>query len=511
MAAIRTKTVSLNETFCCTSFEHQCESEATLPEYLPDISSIIRVDARPLLLSHTVKNGRAELTGRVDCILLYSPGQGAMQSYCTRVPFTAEVPDCEFPEGARCFGQVRMNTVLCRPLSGRKVSLKCAVLLTVQGEKTTECNLVDADAAKEAGLETLTETAFAARSLGQVTEEFSIEEMLELPEDSPRMARILKCDTDAGVQELRAGAGRVVVGGELSVHCLYLSNVDTGETGQHKAAVPFNRVIELPGLLAEDVVAVDLTVSDSACGILEDAAGEERILSCKVGITACVRVWRNQELVIVRDCYAGQEQAEVQMVRRPVETVLSSSACKLEISDSFLPGESVTAVHAAEAFADVRDCVAEGGQLRVRGDLLVSFLVTGLDGQVSGIDHIFPFDAACLPAGEGIQPGSCSALCRLTGFSYQMAAGGAVFVSAQLECSLLAKSRSQLTALGQVILTPMETKPTGHCLTLYYPEEGEPLWEIGKRYLAPLDVIRRTNGIEGDAVPAGMKMLMIER
>lgn len=52
MAAINTQTVLYNESFYDSTFEHPCESETTLPEYLPDVASIVRVDARPVLLRH---------------------------------------------------------------------------------------------------------------------------------------------------------------------------------------------------------------------------------------------------------------------------------------------------------------------------------------------------------------------------------------------------------------------------------------------------------------------------
>ena len=54
MAAINTQTVLYNESFYDSTFEHPCESETTLPEYLPDVASIVRVDARPVLLDTAV-------------------------------------------------------------------------------------------------------------------------------------------------------------------------------------------------------------------------------------------------------------------------------------------------------------------------------------------------------------------------------------------------------------------------------------------------------------------------
>lgn len=101
--------------------------------------------------------------------------------------------------------------------------------------------------------------------------------------------------------------------------------------------------------------------------------------------------------------------------------------------------------------------------------------------------------------------------CRLTEFSYQMSSDGVVFVDAKLGCSILARLQRSIRAAQAVDLSPSQTPGQGKCLTLYYPSEGEALWDIGKRYATPVREIRQANSLEGDTVPKGVKMLLIPR
>ena len=511
MAAINTQTVLYNESFYDSTFEHPCESETTLPEYLPDVASIVRVDARPVLLDTAYRNGRVEIDGRVECIILYLPNEGTLQSFFTRIPFEATVSEEEFGPDMRFYAHVRMDSVRCRPLSGRKLSVRCTVSITLQGEKTREMPLVSTPDIEAQKLELLEQSQKAACYVESSREQFSLEEMLELPSDSPRMERILKCDVNAYPLEIRVNTGKVVVGGELSVSCLYMSNVDTGATDQFSAKVPFNRVIEMPEVREGDVVCVGFVILESACGIMEDASGEERILSCKVGVQNNAVAYRNQDVTTVLDVYGKNQTVSVKEGEFDVELAQCLQCCDISVSDSFRPHEQIASLYSSEAFADVRELEYEEGVLHLRGDLLVSFLVGLQDGETLGLDHLFPFDVVCDQVAPGYEDGVFLGDCRLTELSYQMSSDGVVFVDAKLGCSILARLQRSIRAAQAVDLSPSQTPGQGKCLTLYYPSEGEALWDIGKRYATPVREIRQANSLEGDTVPKGVKMLLIPR
>lgn len=512
MAAINTQTVLYNESFYDSTFEHPCESETTLPEYLPDVASIVRVDARPVLLDTSYRNGRVEIDGRVECIILYLPNEGTLQSFYTRIPFEATVADESFHPDMRFYAHVRMDSVRCRPLSGRKLSVRCTVSITLQGERSREMALVSLPDVEAQKLELLEQHQKVACWIEGVKEQFSLEEMLELPSDSPRMERILKCDITAYPLETRVGTGKVVVGGELSVSCLYMSNVDTGATDQFSAKVPFNRVIEMPNVREDDVVCVGFVIVESACGIMEDASGDERILSCKVGVQLEAVAYRNQDVATVLDLYGKNKSIQAKDGSFDVEVAQCLHCANFSISDSFRPREQIATLYSSEAFADVRSMEYEDGKLHLRGDLLVSFLVGLQDGETLGLDHLFPFDVTCDEVDAGYDGGVFLGECRLEEFSYQMSSDGVVFVDAKLGCSIMARLQRSITAVQSVEIS--ESPSTGNgckCLTLYYPVEGEALWEIGKRYTTPVQEIRQANNLEGEVIPKGVKMLLIPR
>ncbi len=510
MADIHTEPVLFNETFYDQSFSHHCEGEVLLPEYLPDVSSIVRIDARPILLEAVCKKGEIELEGRVECIVLYLTAEGTIQSFYTRIPFDVSVEDERITAQSRVLAHLQMESVQCRPLSGRKLSIRCAVAFSLQAERTQERQLVSKAALAEKGCEVRVGREEVARFLEAAEEDFTLEEMLELPSDRSRMERILKCDIHADPTEKRVASGRVIVEGKLSVSCLYLSNVDTGETDQFTTNVSFQKVLELPQLKEGDLVCVEFLVLENACGILEDTAGEERILSCKVKVRIKASAYRNQLLEVVLDAYAKDNELTLQGRELQAEVVRCSACTGFSLRESFRPKEAIARIYSAEGYADLQEFVVENRRLHLHGELLVSFLVLLEEGETVGLDQIFAFNIPCEEI-EVFKEGKFFGDCGLESFSYQMRADGSIEVETKLCCQVFGKLCHSFAAVEGMEYSPSSAKEQGKCLTLYYPSGGESLWEIGKRYAAPVESIRMANKIEGDSVPEGVAMLLIPR
>ncbi|NLT57913.1 MAG: DUF3794 domain-containing protein, partial [Clostridiales bacterium] len=386
MASITTDQVRFNNTFLDESFEHACEIESQLPEYLPDIKQVVRVDARPLITEVKADNGILEAKGRVDIIVLYMPEEGSLQSHHCRIPFSTGLSGKTCPDNARYTGKVRMDSVTCRPLSGRKVELRCVVDMTLQGENAEVAEIVAPTANEIQQLECLNQERIVALCIDRVRDEFSVEEMIELPENSPRMERIVKCDVDAFIGDRRVTGGKAILSGELCVNCLYICDIDSGNMEQFATEIPFNRVVEVNGLQEGDEVGVQLNVMDTAFGILEDTSGEDRILSLKVGVAGQVSAYRNQQVNTVSDAYGKNLHCNIRHQDWAVEQVLGIDGCHVKISESFTPAEPIAGIYSAEAYADVKRVTLEDNKLRFQGDLLVSFLVRKENGDCAGLD-----------------------------------------------------------------------------------------------------------------------------
>ncbi|NLT58277.1 MAG: hypothetical protein GXX99_04865, partial [Clostridiales bacterium] len=127
------------------------------------------------------------------------------------------------------------------------------------------------------------------------------------------------------------------------------------------------------------------------------------------------------------------------------------------------------------------------------------------------LDQLFPFETACEQVGAGFEGGAFLGDCRLTEFSYQVGIGASITVEAKLSCRAVARVRKTYSTAAAIEVEPAGGNAPQRCLTLYYPVEGESLWEIGKRYTTPIREIVNVNMLESEEIPNNLKMLLIPR
>lgn len=97
----------------------------------------------------------------------------------------------------------------------------------------------------------------------------------------------------------------------------------------------------MPEVREGDVVCVGFVILESACGIMEDASGEERILSCKVGVQNNAVAYRNQDVTTVLDVYGKNQTVSVKEGEFDVELAQCLQCCDISVSDSFRPARAV--------------------------------------------------------------------------------------------------------------------------------------------------------------------------
>ena len=116
-----------------------CESvgEYTLPDYLPEVRKLLRIETRLLPAGQFVGTGKAEFTGTVIYTILYSDENGKLAStvlngdYRFTVPVTAE-------GSAEAIAESRVDRVTHRLSGPRRISIRASIasdvrLLTEEG------------------------------------------------------------------------------------------------------------------------------------------------------------------------------------------------------------------------------------------------------------------------------------------------------------------------------------------------------------------------------------------
>ncbi len=496
METVTTVKLEYNSTFLTKAVEGASSIESTLPEYLPDVHRIIRVDARATVTRIKAMNGAFLIEGRIDCIVLYMPSEGNLQSHFVRMPLVIEEANSEIKEGDRIRGNINMSGVTCRPISERKMELICELKGSIGAEETKQCDIISPNFDMDGSLEVMSEHMAFARYAGGMVKEFAIEEMIEMPQGAPDIERMLRCDGEIRAVEYKVVTNRIVMKGEATVTCLYISELETGKIEQYTKRVPFNEVIECEGAKEGDMCSMTFGILDITHGIMEDAMGENRSLSIHIDSIVDANVYSKNDMAVASDVYSSKNEIKAESITVYPENI-EQYRCNTQVSDTFnLP--NITEIFAVEAFADVKNAMVKNGDPIFKGDLLVSFLVKDINGDITAIDRSTKFESACKSdEGAPIIDATFQGHCAVEAVDYRIGTSGDITVTADIVCSGLGRTKCPKSIISSVQMGPLLAKGE-KCsgVTLYYPTTGETAWEVGKRYLVPTGDILLANGIE---------------
>ena len=157
----------------------------------------------------------------------------------------------------------------------------------------------------------------------------------------------------------------------------------------------------------------------------------------------------------------------------------------------------------ADAF--VKNIALRECNFQIDGEMNVTVYMCNED-DYGIIEKSIPFTLS-RPAGECNDNIRCEASINLKNLSYSMPNDDSITINSEAELTLNCFVRDNHTAIDTIEMSDTEQS---NCkgIVLYYAERGEILWDIAKKYRSSVDIIKRDNKIDADAL-AEDKMLVI--
>ncbi len=466
-----------------TTVSHEVGSDFTLPDYMPAIRRVIHVEASVLPDNRFLSGSALEFGGTVAYSVLYIGEGGELFSAPLTEEYTAStaLPEDAAVDAAAAAMDTAVENVTCRVTAPRRLTLRCrmktkiAVLLprTVT-ERLSVAGGGRLTPADEIAIERLTETAHdTLLSRGELTAAVS--------GTLPARGKVIRCSGAVRVEEAVAGAGAVTARGDVIVTAIFLT--PEGTYTCQSAKIPFSETVTVPDAEAGDGArafgrAASVSVTPGEDGSTWEIEYDLEAESAR----ACVRSYTAD--LFSTDCAAAVEWEEADSLR-----LLRCGQGALTVTGE---GGRQSKAASGETVLDTRAvCTPErvevqNGRLAVSGSCAVTVLLLS-DGDVISEEFTLPFRYECESAAEAADllwrchVGTVDASARPE--------GDKLSVRLELSVSLCALGKSRIRFVDAAVLNKaaVPAKDDG-CIRICYPDPGETLWEIAKRY----GVSRRT-------------------
>lgn len=491
-----------------------CESagDFTLPDYMPEIRKILKVTQRVLPAGKYVGSSKAEFSGSVAYTVVYAGEGGRLAASNLSIDWEISVPLGENAQEAEdVFAEFSADNAVCRLGGPRRLNFRTRVKALAHimagktaDEKTEGCEC----AADEMTIERLIKPEKIAQLYRGESGEFEIAGQMTADTGE---AEPVYCEGTVYISEIKPVNNSALCRGELWARAVY-ANAESGVPFCISKRIPFERSVSVEG-----------ATPDSACRangrcVSVEINSDGTSVTCSAAVEIDVTAANNISLPLTRDIYStkyscGHENGNFQMQEMIVcrNSNLSVDRTKAPENNEIPASASVFDVSGdAEAtsveFKDGRAIVNGTAHMQV---LLSSGEKENINWYTEHVDIPVRVELDC-PAAAADNP---LWYCDMQIIGARARFDGELTVNAEVETSLYAAKRKNVTCVTAASLDKT-TKAAKHAspITVFYPEEGDTLWDVAKTFSVPVAALAAENSLAPDAakeIPADTRVMLV--
>lgn len=490
------------------SKEVPVDLDFSLPDYCPDIQKILKCRVCPNITSRNISGDRLNIEGVVKVRVIYSDSENNRIRCCENsVPFSSSIDIRSNPENAFAVTNLRVEYVNCRAVSPRKLDIHGA--FSIRAEIYTRKNLEISSCVNGKDIQQKISDMKVNNLIGTGQQQFSISEVLEVPENKPSPEMIINSDIRVITNEYKNMSNKTIVKGELVVRILYISDLSSGSTEILEYSIPISQIVDVPGITEDSncLISTQLLAHDEQ--LRSESNESSGCISCEIKLLANVVAYNDKDISLVSDVYSTEYNLEISTqpvkISQLMETISESFSHKENIN---LSDTVISRVIDVWSDSCSINCNPQNGNLLFKCKVNIGILaIDGEDNPVY-VERILEFDYS-----KPLENASENILCESdivpVSVGYSLSGSNNIEVKIAFELLgevYLCQKYDMVTDLSADESKTVE-KDTAS-LTVYYASEGEDIWDIARRYYTSANMIKEENDILGDKVTSNGMILI---
>ena len=484
----------------CHGGKIHIESEVILPDYCPDAAKIVKTELSPKITSQSCFFDDGGLNVTLDGTALFkvlylSEGDSKLCSTFFTQPFSHsfKVRTDESTDSENIFDCVTLSTenASCRTSASRKAVIKGDISVIPQTKLNSVREFFD-------GGDTVSESKGShipvCRLIGSAESDFTLSEKIILPEHLPSAADILDCSMRYVCDSAKCADGKVIFTATAYFTCFYRSNEGAVSFCQ---PIEISQITDMPLADSTHTAEVFFLPTSLRADTDVDNYGENRVISVDFSYTAKTAVYGNELFYAVTDvfCPGHDYTAEYDEITsraldcRINEHVPVKGSLKLKIPETVSIENVCPSVY-------LRGWVIENGVISLDARLnlkMICALPSGYDGIEENLDF-----SAKIPL-DNPEICKCDLYADVNDVNCVLSANS-IEISAEVTVSGPAYTQRKTKCVKSLTCgdkTPCADRPP---IILYYPSDGETLWDVAKAYSLPVKTLMEYNGMESEKI-----------
>lgn len=491
------------------------EDDVNIPENKPDIAAL-NLEKGELVIDE-IKPAADSVTirGRLAFVVLYH----TMEEGSNLVVLEGKLP---FEERVNMQGVVPADAVTVEGevedismnmINSRKLNIQSLVTLTARVEE-----LYDEEAPIAVHGDEKVEYRRMPLELAQIAiaknDIFRLKEEVSLPSNYPNIFQILWSNLSLGDVEFKVMEEKIAVSGDIHFFLLYEGEGEDHPCRSFETTLPFSGVLECHGCREGMLPDIRYRLGQQELAVRPDFDGEERNVSLELVLDIAIRIYEEERLEIISDLYGVSKEISTVTHRADLRKLLSRVTGKTKVTDHVhvTDGTVLQLLH-SEGSVTLEQCSTVENGIQLQGSVQVKIMyITGEDEAPYGSAQAFLPYQYTLEVPDIAPEDMGEVRAEVEQLQTTMLDGEEMDVKAVLSFSTVAFKTIPVELISGVNVSELDSGKMSSLpgMAVYMVKDGDNLWNIGKRYYVPVDVLRELNGLESDEVKAGQKLLIVK-
>lgn len=479
--------------------------EFILPDYLPDVRRIIRVDARPKIDGKFITAGKVEYEGDVVCTVLFCDEENKLKTVTFTAPFSDKIELSA--EDDECIANLipLPESISCRMLNPRRVSLR----LRIDTAATVWCNrsfspelsgaFNESDAEKkERDVDVLKLICSGESGLNASAD-------LEVDGALMQIGEVISCNVDMSFYECKGADDKVLCRGEMPITVFYSTADGEGESYTVLfRKLPIAQVVSAEGVSDAYECMARGSVDEVKVNVAENGFGERRIIELDINYRIYLNCVSRDKVTVTEDIYVPGSEVKTETEKQEFCYLAKNYSKNFSVNAVFTreelnlqSAENVFEVSAEPRINDVK-LSDDGFRLIVSGVAPTSAIVKREDGLFSS-EYSVPFtaelDADGVPK-DFIYNADTVCMCGKGRLDNEK-----IYTDLEFQINLMVLGVNSVDVLKKAEFTDAEEDTEKPQMRFFYPSEGETLWSVGKRFGISQKELCEANKLSGEKVP----------
>lgn len=504
---------------CLTSTQITLENDVNIPDNRPDAESIVLSKGMIFVEDSKASDNHVLVKGKLQFALLIQSEMGGLYAVTGEIPFEEQV----YMEGITPADTADIVPVLedmsVGLINSRKLSVQAVAGLklcvdTLWDEEMVTGVLVNEEA--DGAVECRKKKKTAAQIAIQKKDIFRIKEEMELPQNYPNIMEIIWSDVQLLNMECKLLEEKIAVQGSAQVFLIYESEGEEGKIRTYESTVPFGGTIDCYGCRESLLPAIRFEAGHPNVEVRSDFDGEDRAIGLEQTVNMDIRLYEEENMEYVDDIYGIEKEIELTRKDSFGKKLLLCSNDKVKAAgqlEAVKATDGILQIVHTDAALQMDDVRQEDGKLIAEGAVKMQLLMTTgeNDKPYTRAEGYLPFSyEADLHTNKKcsyeLQPVLSAVVATISG-------NGEIEAKAIVNFNILAFEDVVEAGVAQIRVSEVDMDKRSRLPGIigYMVQEGDELWEIGKRYYVPVSQILEFNNLPNENVRAGEKLLIVKQ